>query len=69
MNLKIAEIAVLLVNSKTNIVIGKLGITNLTLYNGISNKRMILIGSLKELYLIDYSRYPNTIIEEQENYD
>jgi hypothetical protein len=69
LNLKISDISVILINSKTNIQLGKLGISNFRLYNGISQKRMVLSGSLKELYLIDYSRYPNTIIQEQENYE
>ena len=52
-----------LINEKNNILIGKLGIHDLKLYNGISNLKMILIGSLKEMFMIDYSHYPKTIIE------
>lgn len=68
LNLKIVEISVILINEKVNVQLGKLGLSNFKLYNGISQKRMELKGSLKELYFIDYSRYPNTIIEELEDY-
>ena len=47
---------------------GKIGITELDLYTGISQKRLCLLGSLKQLYLVDYSRYPNTILQELEDY-
>ena len=58
-----------MINSKVKIEIGKLGMSNLKIYNGISDQRMILEGGLEELYLIDYSRYPQTISEELECYD
>lgn len=54
-----------LINEKANIELGRLGLSNFKLYNAISQKRMVLIGTLKELFFIDYSNYPNTIIEEQ----
>ncbi len=38
-----------------------MGITNLDLYTGMSQKRMVLNGSLKDLYFIDVTEYPNTI--------
>ena len=52
LNLKINEIAVNLINEKNNILIGRLGIENLRLFNGISNTRMLLKGSLKELFMV-----------------
>jgi len=35
----------------------------------MSNKRMHLLGSLKQLYFLDYSGYPKTITEEKEDYE
>lgn len=61
LNLKIKEISVTLVNEKVKSIIGKIGITNLELFMGISQRRMLLIGSLKDLYLIDNTNYPQTI--------
>jgi hypothetical protein len=61
LTLKIEEISVTLVNEKIKTIIGKMGITNLDLYTGISQKRMLLKGSLKDLYYIDTTNYPNTI--------
>jgi hypothetical protein len=50
-----------MINQKVKTIIGKIGITKLNLYTGISQKRMILKGSLKDLYLIDTTSYPQTI--------
>jgi hypothetical protein len=68
LSLKISDISVSLVNEKSKTVIGKLGMTNFTLFNGMSNKGMHLLGSLKQLYFMDYSGYPKTITEEKEDY-
>lgn len=32
---------------------------------GISDLRMVVTGGIQQLYLKDYSNYPETIIEEQ----
>jgi hypothetical protein len=66
LKLKIQEISVTLVNQKIKTVIGILGITDLNLYAGISQKRMVLEGSQKDLYYIDTTNHPNTIYTEQE---
>lgn len=47
---------------------GRMGITNLDLFMGTSQRRMLLVGSLKDLYLIDKTNYPSTIHSEQEEY-
>jgi hypothetical protein len=64
-NLSITEISVILVNAKSKTQIGKIGMTNFKMNFGMSNIKMSLVGSLKQLYFIDFSRYPNTIFEEQ----
>jgi hypothetical protein len=66
LKLKIQEISVTLVNQNIKTVIGILGITDLNLYAGISQKRMVLEGSQKDLYYIDTTNHPNTIYTEQE---
>lgn len=43
----------------------KIGIDDFRLAFAQSNKRMLIQGTLGELYLSDYSNYPNTIIKEQ----
>jgi hypothetical protein len=40
----------------------KVGLTNFKLQYGMSNKKIDIIGAISELYLNDYSNYPNTII-------
>ena len=69
LKLKISDISVNLVNEKSKTLIGKLGMTDFTLFDGMSNKRMHLLGSLKQLYFVDYSGYPKTITEEKEDYE
>lgn len=58
-----------MVNRKTKTVLGRLGITDLKLYMGMSQRRMVLEGSQRDLYYIDTTNHPYTLMEEQENYD
>lgn len=44
---------------------GKASIVDLVLFNAMSQKRMILQGSLRQLYFKDYTNYPHTILDEQ----
>ena len=48
---------------------GKLGLTGFKLLFGQSTRKMLLNGGLEEMWFIDYSNYPYTIIEQQPHYD
>jgi hypothetical protein len=63
------EISLTMVNSKTKTVLGRLGIADLKLYMGMSQKRMVLEGSQRDLYYIDTTNHPYTLTEEQESYE
>lgn len=65
LKLKVQEIAISLVNRKTRVMFGKIGLNGFKLDFGQSNKKMDIGGSIAQFYLSDYSNYPNTIIKEQ----
>lgn len=44
----------------------QIGMDKFRLSFGQSNKKMMIYGGIGELWLSDYSNYPNTIIKEQE---
>lgn len=43
-------------------MIAKVGLNGLKVDFGQSNRKMTIGGSIKELWLADYSNYPTTII-------
>lgn len=47
---------------------GKLGLNNFKLLFGQSDRRMVLEGGMEEMWFADYSKYPYTIYEEQDDY-
>lgn len=61
-NVTIQEVAVSLINRKNKVMFGKLGLTGFNLLFGQSSRKMILSGGLEEMWFIDYSNYPYTII-------
>lgn len=65
---KIQEISLNLVNEKTKGLLGKIEIADFDLRLIVSQKRMMLSGTNRQLCFIDYSAFPFTIIEEQEDY-
>ena len=60
-NVNIQEIAVALVNRKNRVMFGKMGLNNFKLLFGQSTRRMLLQGSMEEMWFADYSKYPYTI--------
>lgn len=67
-NVNIQEIAVALVNRKNKVMFGKMGLNNFKLLFGQSSRRMLLKGSMSEMWYADFSKYPYTIYEEQAEY-
>lgn len=62
MNLVVEEISIALVNRKTRVMFAKLGLDNFKLDFGLSNKKMDIKGGIGDLWVKDYSNYPNTIM-------
>lgn len=62
-NVNISEISVSLVNRKNRVMFGRLGLTGFKLLFGQSTRKMLLQGGLEEMWFMDYSNYPYTIIE------
>lgn len=68
LKVRIREISVALVNEKVKSVMGTMGISDLQLFLGVSQRRTLVVGSLRDLFLIDRTNYPCTIHQEQEDY-
>ena len=58
LRVRIREIAVTLVNEKVGSVLGTMGISDLQLFLGVSQRRTLVVGSLRDLFLIDRTNYP-----------
>lgn len=67
-NVVIEEISIALVNCKNHVMFAKMGLNRFKLLFGQSTRRMLLQGSMEEMWLADYSKYPYTIYTEQADY-